>query len=70
MKTALVQTLTVMAKAKTSCGVSGHNISDHFPDVGKMVDLGSGSQRQIEDIILSAQAIGRKGSYDEQFGFV
>lgn len=40
----------VISKAKTACEVSGHEISDHFADVGKMVGLGSGSQRQIEDI--------------------
>ena len=25
-------------------------ISDHFADVGKMVELGSGSQREIDDV--------------------
>ena len=39
--------LNVVAKAKTACEVSGHVVGDHFPDVGKMVDLGSGSQRQV-----------------------
>lgn len=34
----------VISKAKTACEVSGHKISDHFSDVGKMVGLGSGSQ--------------------------
>lgn len=32
------------SKAKTACEVSGHDIQDHFADVGKMVDLGSGSK--------------------------
>ena len=36
--------LKVVTKAKTACEASGHKISDHFADVGKMVDLGSGSQ--------------------------
>ena len=35
----------VISKAKTACDVSGHEISDHFAGVGKMVTLGSGSQR-------------------------
>jgi hypothetical protein len=26
-------------KAKTASGVSGHKVSDHFPDIEKMVDL-------------------------------
>ena len=29
---------------------SRQNIGDHFVDVNKMVKLGSGSERQIEDI--------------------
>jgi len=37
---------TVISKAKTACEVSGHLVSDHFVDVNKMVDLGSGSQRE------------------------
>lgn len=35
----------VINKAKTACEVSDHAIPDHFVDVNKMVDLGSGSQR-------------------------
>ena len=38
--------LNVISKAKTACEVSGHRVADHFADVGKMVDLGSGSQRE------------------------
>lgn len=46
----------VITKAKTACEVSGNNVSDHFVDVNKMVDLGSGSQRQIDDIMLTRYA--------------
>lgn len=48
--------LNVISKAKTACEVSGGNVADHFADVGKMVDLGSGSQRQIGDQMLTRYA--------------
>jgi len=43
-------------RAKTACEASGLEVADHFADVGKMVDLGSGSQREIADIKLSRYA--------------
>jgi DNA-damage-inducible protein D len=46
----------VISKAKTACEVSGHPILDHFVDVNKMVDLGSGSSREVDDIMLTRYA--------------
>ena len=48
--------VTVIAKAKTACEVSGHDIEHHFPDVRKMVDLGSGATREVPDIMLTRYA--------------
>ena len=45
-----------ISKAKTACEMSKHVISDHFVDVNKMVDLGSGSQREVDDIMLTRYA--------------
>ena len=47
---------SVISKAKTTCDLSGHKIFDHFADVGKMVDLGSGSQREVSDLMLTRYA--------------
>ncbi|MBE9048530.1 DNA damage-inducible protein D [Pleurocapsales cyanobacterium LEGE 10410] len=46
----------VVNKAKTACEVSGHNVSDHFVDVNKMVQIGLESTREIEDVMLTRYA--------------
>ena len=48
--------LNVVSKARTACEISGHAVENHFPDVRKMVDLGSGSQREVDDIMLTRYA--------------
>ena len=46
----------VINKAKEACKNVGQSVIDHFPDVRKMVALGSGSERDIDDILLTRYA--------------
>jgi DNA-damage-inducible protein D len=48
--------LKVIDKAKEACKNAGENTANHFVDLNKMVGLGSGSHREIEDIALTRYA--------------
>lgn len=43
-------------KAKKSCENAGERISDHFADVSKMMDLGKGARRAVDDVALTRYA--------------
>ena len=42
--------------AKKSCENSGYNVEDHFPKVGKMINLAKGAKRRVLDYKLSRYA--------------
>ena len=46
----------VIQKAMDACAQSGNEPSDHFVGAAKMVNLGSGSHREVDDFMLSRYA--------------
>ena len=46
----------VIEKAKAACVNAGEKPEDHFPQVEKMVEIGSGAFRPLFDILLTRYA--------------
>ncbi|RLA83235.1 MAG: DNA damage-inducible protein D [Epsilonproteobacteria bacterium] len=63
----------VINKAKISCEVSKHKVVEHFPDVGKTIQMPNGATKEVKDMMLTRYAcylIGQNGdSKKEQIAF-
>lgn len=47
---------SVISKAKIACELTGHNVNDHFADVGKTIKMPKGAEKEVPDIMLTRYA--------------
>lgn len=46
----------IIQKAKDACKIAGELVENHFPDIRKMVEIGSSTERPVNDMALTRYA--------------
>ena len=47
--------LAVISKAKMACKTTGHQVSDHFADVGKTIQMPKGADKELNQKATSSK---------------